>query len=168
MKPLKIITYPDPILRKKCSKIREETNWEEIRDLAKRMHKTMHFYEGIGLAAPQIGVSLQMFVMNTTQNEKGLTFINPEIIEIDDKEFYEMDEGCLSFPLSQGRIKRPKRIKIKFLDENKKEYIKTFSDLESSCIFHETDHLSGVLFIDKMSRLRKNMILKKMKKKGFI
>lgn len=167
MKPLKIVRYPNPILRKKAAAIREETNWEEIKDLSARMHRTMHFYEGIGLAAPQVGISLRMFVMQIG-SEEGQTFINPKIVEADEKEEFSFQEGCLSFPLARGWVTRPKRIKVKYMDLDRKEHTKVFEDLAATCIQHEIDHLNGHLFIDKMSNLSKKMLLKKMKKRGFI
>ena len=127
----------------------------------------MHFYEGIGLAAPQVGISLRMFVMQVGANE-GTTFINPEIIEFDDGEMFEFQEGCLSFPLSRGWVTRPKRVKVKYTDLDKKEQTKVFEDLEAVCVQHEIDHLNGKLFIDRMSKLSKNMLLKKLKKRGLI
>lgn len=167
MKPLKIVKYPNYILKKKAATVREETNWEEIKDLSERMHRTMHFYEGIGLAAPQVGISLRMFVMQIGTKE-GITLINPEIIESDDVEKFEFQEGCLSFPLGGGWVTRPKRIKVRYTDLNHREQIKAFEDIEAACVQHEIDHLSGILFIDRMSKLSKDMLLKKLKKRGLI
>lgn len=167
MKPLKIIKYPNPILRKKASTIRAETDWEEIKILSEKMHRTMHFYEGIGLAAPQVGVNLRMFVMQIGTNE-GITFINPEIIELDNKEMFEFQEGCLSFPFARGWVTRPRRVKVRYTDLDKKEQTKIFEGLEAICVQHEIDHLSGILFIDHISNLQKEILLKKLKKRGFI
>lgn len=166
MKSLKVLKYPNEFLRKKTVNVRRETNWEEIERLSQMMHKTVKYLGAIGLSAPQVGVSFSMFVMNI--NGEELTFINPEILEKDTMESFLMREGCLSFPLNYGWVSRPKRVKVRFINLNKEIEERVFEDLESSCIQHEIDHLEGILFIDHMSRIQREMILKKINKTNTI
>jgi|TARA_B100001063_G_scaffold191951_1_gene183020 peptide deformylase len=160
----KILTEPDPFLRQKSS-IVEDVN-DEIRTLMNDMLETMYNAPGIGLAAIQIGVPKRVIVIDLSRdNEKKNPsyFVNPEIITNSNNDaVYE--EGCLSVPGQFAEINRPDKCKIKYLDYNGSEKILEAEGLLATCIQHEMDHLEGILFIDYLSKLKKNMIVKKLSK----
>jgi peptide deformylase len=161
---LEIFEPPAPVLRKIAEPVDKVD--DAIRALLSDMLETMYEAPGIGLAAPQVGVSKRMLVMDISgPNERNnpLKIINPEIIwQSDDLNICE--EGCLSVPGSYAEVKRPKQVKVKYLDENGTEQLMEADDLLATCIQHEIDHLNGILFIDHLSTLKKNMILRKLKK----
>ena len=160
----KILTEPDPFLRQKSS-IVEDVN-DEIRTLMNDMLETMYNAPGIGLAAIQIGVPKRVIVIDLSRdNEKKNPsyFVNPEIITNSNNDaVYE--EGCLSVPGQFAEINRPDKCKIKYLDYNGSEKILEAEGLLATCIQHEMDHLEVILFIDYLSKLKKNMIVKKLSK----
>lgn len=162
MSKRKIIIEPDPILREK-SKTLEKVN-DELRALLDDMLETMYAAPGIGLAANQIGVLKRLIVIDINRdNEKRnpIFLINPEIISSSKKtSIYE--EGCLSLPGHYAEIERPAECNIKFVDYNGKEKELNAKGLLSTCIQHEIDHLNGILFIDYLSKLKKDMIVKKL------
>ena len=162
MSKRKIIIEPDPILREK-SKTLEKVN-DELRALLDDMLETMYAAPGIGLAANQIGVLKRLIVIDINRdNEKRnpIFLINPEIISSSKKtSIYE--EGCLSLPGHYAEIERPAECNIKFVDYNGKEKELNAKGLLSTCIQHEIDHLNGILFIDYLSKLKKDMIIKKL------
>ena len=162
MSQRKIIIEPDPILREK-SKTLEKVN-DELRELLDDMLETMYAAPGIGLAANQIGVLKRLIVIGINRdNEKRnpIFLINPEIISSSKKtSIYE--EGCLSLPGHYAEIERPAECNIKFVDYNGKEKELNAKGLLSTCIQHEIDHLNGILFIDYLSKLKKDMIVKKL------
>ena len=161
MAVLPIVTYNDPILRKKGEPVKELT--EEIKEFIADMFETMYNSKGVGLAAPQLGVSLRIFVvdadnmMDDEEEKPGpVAFINPEIVEKKGKKV-PFDEGCLSIPEVTDKVMRPENIVLKYKNEH-------FEDIEievegwlSRVIQHEYDHLEGVLFIDYLSAFRKRM-----------
>lgn len=149
---LKIITNPNPILRKKSKKLSaEEIKSKEMQKLCADMAKTMLAKDGVGLAAPQVGKNIRLCVINTKNGVQCL--INPKITKKSwAKEWGE--EGCLSFPGLFGEVRRHKKIICEYVDKNKK-IIKLEADgLLARVIQHETDHLDGVLFIDKAKNLK--------------
>ena len=160
----KILTVPDQILRKKSLPV-EDVN-KEIKVLLKDMLETMYDAPGIGLAAIQIGVPKRLVVMDLSKNpekKEPMFFINPEIISKSEKmSMYE--EGCLSIPNQFAEIKRPSSCKVNFLDYNGKNKEINADGLLATCIQHEVDHLNGILFIDHLSKLKKDLILKKTRK----
>ena len=162
MSKRKIIIEPDPILREK-SKTLEKVN-DELRALLDDMLETMYAAPGIGLAANHIGVLKRLIVIDINRdNEKRnpIFLINPEIISSSKKtSIYE--EGCLSLPGHYAEIERPAECNIKFVDYNGKEKELNAKGLLSTCIQHEIDHLNGILFIDYLSKLKKDMIVKKL------
>ena len=162
--PLKnIITVPDPLL-KSISKPVDKIN-DEIKVLINDMFETMYNAPGIGLAAVQIGIPLRVVVIDISKEDerKPHFFINPNIVWRSDKtSTYE--EGCLSIPNQFAEIERPESCKVEYLDLNNKKKEIEASGLLSTCIQHEIDHLNGVLFIDYLSKLKKNMIIKKVTK----
>ena len=160
----KILTIPDPILRKISQPVNKVD--KEIKNLMDDMLETMYGAPGIGLAAVQIGILKRVIVIDLSkENEKKnpIFIVNPEIIfKSDDLVSYE--EGCLSIPNQFAEIKRPNTCKIKFLNyEGEQKELKA-DGLLATCIQHEIDHINGVLFIDYLSKLKKDLIIKKVKK----
>ena len=162
----KILTIPDPILRKISQPVNKVD--KEIKNLMDDMLETMYGAPGIGLAAVQIGILKRVIVIDLSkENEKKnpIFIVNPEIIfKSDDLVSYE--EGCLSIPNHFAEIKRPNTCKIKFLNyEGEQKELKA-DGLLATCIQHEIDHINGVLFIDYLSKLKKDLIIKKVKKQN--
>ena len=165
MAVLQIITAPDPRLKvvSKPVKVVDDT----IKNLLDDMLATMYDAVGIGLAAIQVGVDARVIVIDIADEDgnKGnpLELINPEIVwSSADERTHE--EGCLSLPEHFAEVIRPDEIKLKYLDRDGKACEMEASDLMSTCIQHEMDHLEGVLFVDHISAVRRNMILRKLKK----
>ena len=159
-----IVIEPDPILREKSSKL--ETVDDETRKLLDDMLQTMYEAPGIGLAAVQIGILRRLIVLDVSKKEdekKPLFLINPEIT-FKSKKTSLFEEGCLSLPGYFAEIERPAECKINYIDYyGKKKELKA-EGLLSTCVQHEIDHLNGVLFIDYLSKLKKDMIIKKLTK----
>ena len=164
-----IVEVPDPLLRQKSTPV--ETVDDELRALIADMFETMYEAPGIGLAAIQVGVPKRVLVIDLQEpKEEGgepvrdpRVFINPEILEESDQEV-PYTEGCLSVPDQYAEVDRPDRIKARWLDENGKKHEETIEGLLATCLQHEMDHLEGILFIDHLSRLKREMILKKLAK----
>ena len=160
----KILTIPDPKLREKSSAVKKVD--KDIKNLMDDMLSTMYDAPGIGLAAIQIGIPKRVIVMDLSKEpdkKKPMYFINPEIIwKSNVNSSYE--EGCLSIPNQFAKIDRPDKCHIKYLDYNGHEKEIKAEGLLSTCIQHEIDHLNGVLFIDYLSKLKKNIIMKKLSK----
>ena len=155
-----IIKVPNPIL-KKISKPVKEVN-DEIRSILDDMLDTMYDAPGIGLAAIQIGIPLRMLVIDISKEEKNdpLFFINPEIVE-PSKDLSSFEEGCLSVPGIWEEIERPDKCKVKFLNRKGKKQEKKCNGLLATVIQHEMDHLEGIVFVDHLSRLKKDLSIKK-------
>ncbi|RJG42910.1 peptide deformylase [Mesorhizobium sp. DCY119] len=162
IKPL--IILPDPLLRQ-LSKPLERVD-DSLRKLADDMLETMYDAPGIGLAAIQIGEPLRMLVIDLAKEDEKpapQVFINPEVLESsDERSVYE--EGCLSIPDYYAEVERPASVRLKFLDRDGKEQEVTADGLLATCLQHEIDHLNGVLFIDHISKLKRDMVVKKFKK----
>ena len=160
----KILTIPDSKLREKSSPVKKVD--KEIKNLMDDMIKTMYHAPGIGLAAIQIGVPKRVVVMDISKDPKKkepMYFVNPEITW-KSKVNSTYEEGCLSIPNQFAKIDRPNQCSVEFLDYNgNKKEIKA-EGLLSTCIQHEIDHLNGVLFIDYLSKLKKDIIIKKVSK----
>ena len=158
----KIIIEPDPILRIKSENLDKVDN--ALRKLMDDMLETMYAAPGIGLAAVQIGILKRLIVIDISKGEEKknpLFLINPKIKYKSEKtSIYE--EGCLSLPGHFAEIERPAECQINFLDYNGKKKEISAKGLLSTCIQHELDHLNGILFIDYLSKLKKDMILKKL------
>ena len=159
-----IIIEPDPILRKKSTTV--ETVDDSTRKLLDDMLQTMYNAPGIGLAAVQIGILKRIIVIDVSKKEeekKPLFLINPEITyQSEETSIYE--EGCLSLPGYFAEIERPAKCKINYIDYHGKKAELEAEGLLSTCVQHEIDHLNGILFIDYLSKLKKDMIIKKLKK----
>lgn len=154
----KLIIYPNPLLRKKASKIKKID--EKIFQLVKEMERTLLYYEGLGLAANQIGSLKSLFIVNLSGNKekpKILSIINPEIVHQEGE--IEDYEGCLSIPNIREIILRPKIVIIKGITLEEKEITLEGKNLLARCFLHEYEHLCGILFIDHLSELRKKFIL---------
>ncbi len=159
-----IITAPDPRLRQ-VSKPVEKVD-DDLRALMDDMRETMYDAPGIGLAAIQIGVPLRVIVMDIAGEDaepEPRYFVNPEILD-PSEEMNVYEEGCLSVPEYYDEVERPARCRVKYLDYDGKEQVLDAEGLLATCIQHEMDHLEGVLFIDHLSRLKRERILKKLKK----
>ena len=161
---LPIITAPDPRLKKKCEPVEQVD--EEIRTLMDDMLETMYAAPGIGLAAPQVGVTKRVLVLDVAKDEddpEPLCMANPEITwASEEKNVYE--EGCLSVPEQYADVKRPKKVRVRFLDKNNETQEIEADDLLATCVQHEMDHLEGVLFVDYLSSIKRGMILRKVQK----
>ena len=160
----KIVIEPDPILRKESAPIEKVDN--DLRKLLDDMLETMYAAPGIGLAAVQIGILKRLIVIDISKDKEKknpLFLINPEIVS-KSKSTSMYEEGCLSLPGHFAEIERPSECQINFLDYNGKKKEITAKGLLSTCIQHEVDHLNGILFIDYLSKLKKDMIIKKLVK----
>ena len=158
-----ILITPNPILRKKSLPVKEISNNEIT--LSKKMIKIMNDAPGIGLAAPQIGELKRIITINIYQNEKNIkyTLFNPEILSFSENKVI-MEEGCLSIPKQFADNERPEKIQFKYLNEKGKIIEKNATGNESRVIQHEIDHLNGKLFVDYLSSLKRNILLKKVNK----
>jgi len=159
-----IIIEPDPILRKKSTTL--ETVDDSIRKILDDMLQTMYNAPGIGLAAVQIGILKRLIVIDVSKKEeekKPLFLINPEIT-YQSEETSIFEEGCLSLPGHFAEIERPAKCKINYIDYHGKKAELEAEGLLSTCVQHEIDHLNGILFIDYLSKLKKDMIIKKLVK----
>ena len=136
----------DEILRKKSKQV--EVVDDKIRELVNDMIETMHKYNGVGLAAVQVGVLKRVIVIDTYEKGEQFVLINPEIIKTKGEQ--EVEEGCLSFPNKFGKIKRPSEVTVVALDENGKKFKITAKGLLAQAVCHEIDHLNGELFVDKV------------------
>ena len=164
MSQRKIVIEPDPILRKESKPIDKVDN--DLRKLLDDMLETMYAAPGIGLAAVQVGILKRLIVIDISKDKEKknpLFLINPEIVS-KSKNTSMYEEGCLSLPGHFAEIERPSECQINFLDYNGKKKEITAKGLLSTCIQHEVDHLNGILFIDYLSKLKKDMIIKKLVK----
>ncbi len=158
---LPIVKIGHPTLRAKAKLITEIN--DEIKEVIDNMIETMDSFKGIGLAAPQIGISLSLIIADLTilEGEGQIIIINPKIIEYEGKEVGE--EGCLSIPEINENVKRHKHILIEGLDEEGNPIRIEREDLMARVLQHEIDHLEGILFVDRISMVKKHLIKKKLK-----
>jgi len=158
-----IVKYPESVLLKKAEPVTEFN--ADLKKLADDMFESMYAAEGIGLAAPQIGISKRMYVVDLSVGknpEDRLVLINPEIIEKEGKQTEE--EGCLSLPDIRDKVSRHFRVRMRAQDVNGKWFEIDGEELLSRAFQHELDHLDGILFIDRLSRLKKDLILRRIRK----
>jgi peptide deformylase len=169
MASLPIVEVPDPRLRQISSPVEQVD--DEVRALVADMFETMYAAPGIGLAAIQVGVPKRILVIDLQEPEEEggeplrdpRVFINPEILEASDQEV-PYTEGCLSVPDQYAEVDRPDRIRARWLDEQGIQHEEAIEGLLATCLQHEMDHLNGILFIDHLSRLKREMILKRLAK----
>ena len=151
----------DPVLREKADPV--ETVDEEVRELVQDLLDTMYAAEGIGLAAPQVGVGLRVFVYDVRDPELPAgALINPEVVEREGT--VKEEEGCLSIPGLSELVERSERVVVRGRDAEGEEVVIEAEGLLSRCLQHEADHLDGVLFLDRVSPLKRRMLLKKWEK----
>ncbi|WP_185862283.1 peptide deformylase [Blattabacterium cuenoti] len=163
---LPIVLYGNPILRKKCLDINFSYRKEKTNKLIKDMFETIHKVKGIGLAAPQIGKNIRLFIVETPYlNGKDIisnykeVFINAKMLKIYGKE-YSLNEGCLSIPGVMGYVKRKSHVLIEYYDHHFKKQKKILNGICARVVLHEYDHIEGKLFIDYFSYIKKNDIKK--------
>ena len=164
---LPVVAFGDPVLREIGIDISKD--YEGLPKLIENMWETMYGAEGVGLAAPQIGKAIRLFIIDASpfaEDEPGLegfkkVFINAEILEETGEE-WSFKEGCLSIPGLRDNVKRQETIKIKYFDEQFKEHIEEYSGFAARVIQHEYDRIDGVLFTDKINPLKKQMIKRKL------
>ncbi|MCH2037086.1 MAG: peptide deformylase [Rickettsiales bacterium] len=163
MAVLPLVKAPDSRLKIKSFPV-DDIN-QEILELLDDMVETMYAEGGIGLAAVQVGVHKRLLVMDLQEDEQKnpLYIINPEIIE-SSEELSSYEEGCLSFPGQKAKVVRPATVTVKYLDREGVEQFYKAEGLAATCIQHEIDHLNGVVFPDHISKLRRDMIMKRVKK----
>jgi peptide deformylase len=160
---LKIVKYPEPVLEQPGEPVTEFN--DELRKLVADMFETTYASQGIGLAAPQVGVSKRMTVIDLSMGKEPkdkLVLVNPEVIFSDGRLYDE--EGCLSFPEIKEKVVRAAKVRIRAQDLEGKWFEMDGEDLLSRCFQHEIDHLDGVLFIFRMSALKRNLNLRKIRK----
>ena len=169
MSLLKIVRYGDPVLEAPGDPVTEFD--DKLKKLVADMFETMYAAPGIGLAAIQVGVPKRILVIDLQEPEEEggepvldpRVFINPEIVEHSDRDVPYV-EGCLSVPDQYAEVDRPDSIRARWLDENGVAYDERIEGMLATCLQHEMDHLNGILFIDHLSRLKREMILKKLAK----
>ncbi len=163
---LEILQFPDSHLREKSVPIAESEVDAQLRGLAENMAETMYEEPGIGLAAPQVGVSKRLIVMDLdwTEGERNLrVLLNPEVVESEGKQISE-DEACLSVPDFSADVARAKRVVVKARNLDWEPIEFDCTGLEAICFQHEIDHLDGVLYIDRISRLKRDLYVRRRKK----
>jgi peptide deformylase len=164
-----IVVYGDPVLRQKAKDIEKGT---DVQPLIADMYETMNAAHGIGLAAPQIGKSIRLFVVDATSFDKDdeekdeddedmsgfkKAFINPQIVE-EEGEPWEFEEGCLSIPNLRENVSRPETVRIRYYDENWNLKEEEYDGMKARIIQHEYDHIEGKLFIDYLSPFKKRLL----------
>jgi peptide deformylase len=161
---LPILIAPHQILKSR-SRLIKPGDADLVRDLIPRMFATMYKAPGIGLAAPQVSQSLRLIVIDIMPDDKKqpLSLINPEVVAAS-KEHATREEGCLSLPGQYADISRPARVKVQYLDRTGAKCELEAEGLLSACVQHEIDHLDGVLFVDHLSALKRNMIMRRLAK----
>lgn len=169
---LPIVAYGDPVLRKKAEEIDED--YPQLKELIDNMFETMYSAHGVGLAAPQVGLPIRLFVIDGSpfaEDEDGdgdadlkdfkRVFINPIIVK-EHGEKWAFNEGCLSIPDINEEVMRPSNVVINYLDENFEEKEEELAGLAARIVQHEYDHIEGKLFVDKLGSLKKTMLKSKL------
>lgn len=160
-----IVAYGHPVLKKQAQDIIKDDI--DVQQIAEDMFETMHNAQGIGLAAPQIGKSLRMFIADASPLEDEeigdwkQVFINPEIIE-ETGDDWAFEEGCLSIPTIREDVMRPEKLKITYFDENWEEHTEEFDGMQARIIQHEYDHIEGILFTDHLTAFKKRLLKSKL------
>ena len=164
---LPVFAFGQPILKKKAVDI--DNNFPELNGLITDMWETMYSAHGVGIAAPQVGLSIRLFIIDSVQiMEKDNTsegikkvFINAKIIE-ESGDLWAYEEGCLSIPNITGDVERQQKVRIQYLDENFIKHDEIYEGINARVIQHEYDHLEGVLFVEKLKPLKKKLIQRKL------
>ncbi|HYJ89816.1 MAG TPA: peptide deformylase [Pyrinomonadaceae bacterium] len=161
---LEIVTYPNPVLLSVGKPVDAKDFENGLAETIEQMFTTMYDAGGVGLAAPQVGISKRFFVMDVRDEEGNLrpqTFINPQIIHIEGEQIGE--EGCLSFPGLFQTVRREMRVVVRAQDVQGKEFEVNVEGLAARCVLHETDHCDGIVFIDRVTPLKREMAKRKIK-----
>jgi peptide deformylase len=173
---LPIIAYGHPVLKRKAEVINKD--YPKLLELINNMFETMYNANGVGIAAPQIGLSIRLFIVDTNPFSEDETlsdeersqlksfkkiFINPEILDQNGDE-WSFEEGCLSIPNIRESVLRQESIKVQYFDENFTQHIESYDGLLARVIQHEYDHIEGILFTDKLSSFKKQLLKKKLLK----
>ena len=165
---LPIYAYGHPVLKKMGEEISQE--YPKLNELIENMWETMYHAKGVGLAAPQIGLAIRLFIVDTVQIKKeeesafeGIkkAFINPVILN-EEGELWSYEEGCLSIPNINGEVERQPKVTLKYMNEAFEEVTETYDGMNARVIQHEYDHIEGKLFIEKLSPLKKKLIQRKL------
>ena len=164
---LPIFAYGQPVLKKKAKDI--QSDYPELNTLIDSMWETMYFAHGVGLAAPQIGLSIRLFTIDTIQvldeekKSEGIkkVFINAKIVE-ETGELWPYEEGCLSIPNLTGDVDRPQKVRIQYVDENFIKHDEVYEGIIARVIQHEYDHIEGILFVEKLKPLKRKLIQRKL------
>ena len=163
---LQMKLYGDMILREKCTPVSEIT--DELKSTLTQMEKIMESQHGVGLAAPQVGLLQRFLIMKNPDTDKLIKMINPQIIQKSEKQVV-IEEGCLSvlgcddLPVYSD-VSRPESVIVKWLDENGKENTAEMNGMASRIVQHEVDHLDGILFVDYLPSVKREMLVRKLKK----
>jgi peptide deformylase len=162
---LPVVAYGDPVLKKRAADI--DKDYPKLKEIIENMYETMHAAKGVGLAAPQVGLSIRLFVVDAAPFEEEEVkdfrevFINPVVTE-EEGELWKFNEGCLSIPTIREDVKRQPVVHIEYYDENWNFKKETLKGLAARIVQHEYDHIEGVLFIDRLSPLRKKLLKNKL------
>jgi peptide deformylase len=164
---LPVFAYGQPVLKKKAVDISSE--YEGLTTLLDNMWETMYAASGVGIAAPQIGLAIRLFVIDSIQimaddkKDEGIkkVFINAQVIE-ETGELWSYEEGCLSIPDIRGDVERPQKVRIQYYDENFKKYDEIYEGINARVIQHEYDHIEGILFVEKLKPLKKKLVQRKL------
>ena len=165
MSKMRIVHYPEPVLLAVGKPVLEHEFNDELGRIVGDMFVTMSDAGGVGLAAPQVGISQRFFVMDVPDDEgrsNRLTFINPEIIDVEGEQIG--DEGCLSFPGLYQVVQREMRVIVRAQDVKGQEFEMDLEKLAARCVLHETDHCDGIVFLDRMTSLKRQMAKRKIKR----
>jgi len=164
---LPVFAFGQPVLKKRATDINKD--YEGLESLISNMWETMYAAHGVGIAAPQIGVSIRLFIIDSIQimeeekKAEGIkkVFINAQIIE-ETGELWSYEEGCLSIPNIRGDVERQQKVRIQYLDENFEKHDEIYEGINARVIQHEYDHIEGVLFVEKLKPLKKKLIQRKL------
>lgn len=163
MNRLKIVHYPDPVLLKIGKPV--ERFGDEFRSVVNEMYNVMEKAGGVGLAAPQVGISKRFFVMDVPEDEGGrqrFAIVNPSVLRVEGEQVG--DEGCLSFPGLYQKVKRDMRVIVSGQDETGEDIELDLTGLAARCVLHETDHCDGIVFLDRMTPLKRELAKRKIKR----
>ena|SRR5436189_3244799 len=163
MNRLKIVHYPAPVLLKVGKPV--ERFGDEFRSVVNEMYEVMEKAGGVGLAAPQVGISKRFFVMDVPEDQGGRqrhAIVNPTVLRVEGEQFG--DEGCLSFPGLYQKVKRDMRVIVSGQDETGEDIELDLTGLAARCVLHETDHCDGIVFLDRMTPLKRELAKRKIKR----
>jgi peptide deformylase len=165
MSTLTIVKYPDPVLLAVGKPVDSQDFGNGLAGVVEQMFETMYDAGGVGLAAPQVGISRRFFVMDTHDPERNRdpkVFINPQIIHVEGEQVG--NEGCLSFPGLYQEVQREMRVIVRAQDAIGREFEADLTDLAARCVLHETDHCDGIVFIDRVTPLKRQFARRKIKR----